>query len=320
MDKKNDVVAKINKATGKDSASYGSEVSDQPVEVIPTGIMPLDFALGVGGIPRGKITDLFGLPSTGKSSLCLTVIAQAQKMGLQVGYIDTEYSLDLEYARKFGVDTDNMVIVTPDCGEEAFTALETMVNEKFGIVVVDSVSGMVPRAEAEAEFGKPPMGGQARLMSQGLRKMVGPIAKNNTAVIFINQLRQNLMGGTYNPYTSTGGMALRFYASIRLEMTSTGALMSKDKAVGYTMLFRTRKNKVAPVAEKCEVRYFFEGGFEQDGDIIEMAEERGILTRSGNTIFHGETKLGVGKEKAREAIEADHALKQKLISLLFVKP
>jgi recombination protein RecA len=290
----------INKAIGKLIAFTGADKEEQKVEALPTGILPLDTVIGIGGLPKGRIIEIHGLQSSGKTSLCMQIISQYQKRGLNCAYVDAEYSFNFDHAHTFGVDTDNLLLLQPDCGEEAFEAMEQLVRNKTAqVIVVDSVPALVPRPEAEAEIGKPTMGGQARLMAQGLRKLIGPINKNGAIIIFINQLRQNIMGGQYDPYTLPGGMALRFYSSVMLELKKDKAIVSGETLLGYEIRVRVKKNKVGTPAGECMIHLMFKDGFSAEADVLEAAEKLEIITRAGNTFYFGETKLGVGLNRVR---------------------
>lgn len=304
MNNLQDAAGDINKLIGKLIAFTGSEKLEQKVDAISTGITPLDSVIGIGGLPRGRIVEIHGLQSSGKTSLCLAIISKFQKNGMPCAYIDAEYSFDFDHAKTFGVDTDNLLLLQPDCGEEAFEAMEKLVRDKsVQLIVVDSVPALIPRPEAEAEIGKPQMGGQARLMAAGLRKLIGPVNKNGAIVIFINQLRQNIMGGQYDPYTLPGGMALRFFSSLMLELKRDSAIKSGDTLIGYEIRVRVKKNKVGTPAGECTVHLMFKNGFSGEADILDIAEKLGIVTRVGNTYYFGEIKLGTGVGKARKYLK-----------------
>jgi recombination protein RecA len=292
---------KLNKQAKKKIAFYGDSREVEKVDVIPTGIIPLDQAIGIGGIPRGKITDIYGLQSVGKSSLCFNTIAQAQKLGLRCVLVDAEYSYSPEFIAKFGVEPKKLIVIQPDYFEQAAEAIEQLLRDKVGLIVVDSVSALVPLAEAEAEAGKNPMAIQARLMSQMLRKTVSLIAKNNTAVIFLNQMRINIMGGSWDPYTVTGGFALRFYSHLRLEIKRTGWITpanDKKNVLGQAIKIIVRKNKLSIPGKECSVNYLYEGGFDEMGDLMSIAENAGFIQRQGNTYLYGEQKLATGRDKS----------------------
>lgn len=300
---KKNVVDEINKDAGKVIAFAGSDV-DQAVEAMPTGMIPLDQILGIGGLPKGRIIEIHGLQSSAKTSMCLAMVAKYQQEGISCAFVDAEYALNIQHAKSYGVDTDTLTVIQPDCGEEAFEAVEKLVKGGVQFIVIDSASALVPKGEIEAEFGKPTMGGQARLISQGLRRLVGPISKNNSTVIFINQMRANIMGGQYDPYIVTGGMALRFYATIILELKKDKAVMKKeggvDKLKGYNIKVLVRKNKVGKPGETCLVQLLFEGGFSAEADLLSLGLESGAVTRLGNTYYMGDIKLGVGANRAQE--------------------
>ena len=318
MKKEDGLIDALNKKAGKKIAFQGEDDTIEEVQVIPTGIIPLDYALGVGGIPRGRITDLYGLPSVGKSTICYNTMAQAQKMGLQCALIDAEYSYSPEYVRSFGVDTDKLVIIQPDCFEEAADAIEALVRAKMGLIVVDSISALVPKALAEADHGKPPMAMQARAVSAMLVKIVAPVAKNKTALVCINQMRINIMAmHPGDKWSVTGGWALKFYSTIRIEVKKLKAILEKEEPVGYVTGFKIVKNKLARPGLQCEIPYIHGEGFDKQGDLIEMALERGLLTREGNTIYFEGNKLAIGKEKAGQALEANPALKMSITAALF---
>lgn len=315
---KKDLIEKLNKNAGDKIAIAGDE--SEKVEVIPTGVMPLDFALGIGGFPKGRIIDIYGLPSVGKSTICFTLISNAQKMGITCAIIDAENAYTREYAEDFGIDTSKLIVVSPNCLEQGAEAIETLSKEKVGLIVVDSMSSMVPRALAEAEHGKPPMAMQARGISSMLLKIVPVIAKNKTCLVCINQMRVNIMATGYmDKYTVSGGWALKFYSSIRIEMKRKQAINVKDEQVGYMVGFKIIKNKLARPHIECDVPYVYGKGFDPSGDFVQMAIDKGIFEQKGAWIFHGETKYQ-GKANAESAIQADPALRSELMLLLFPTP
>lgn len=312
-----DLVAELNLKSGKKIAFIGADNDIQEVDVIPTGILPLDFVLGIGGIPRGRITDIYGLPSVGKSSVCFTLIAQAQKKGLKCALVDAEYSYSPEYVRSFGVNTDTLLIIQGDCLEENADAIEATVRSGYGLVIIDSVSSLIPKALAEADHGKAPMAMQARGISSMLQKIVAPVAKNKTAVVCINQMRINIMAmHPGDKWTVTGGWALKFYSSIRIEMKKLKAILKKDTPIGYITGFKVVKNKLARPGLACEVPYLFDVGFVKDGDIVQMSVDKGLIEQQGAWfILEGEKYHG--KDKVAAALEADLSLKMRLTSFLF---
>lgn len=297
----NQLAEALNKSAGKRIAFLGDDDSIEKVEVIPTGILPLDFAIGIGGIPKGKITNIYGRESVGKSTICYTLIAKAQEQGIQCALVDGEFSFQPAYAQKFGVNTKNLLIIQADCQEEGFEAIETVIRNGYGLVVVDSISSMVPRALAEAEHGKSPMAMQARGISQGLIKILPPLAKNNCAVVMISQMRVNLMAMHHgDKYTVTGGFALKFYSSLIIEMKRLQAITDAKKTLlGSLVGFTVKKNKLARPGGKCEVPYLFDTGFEEEGDLIQMAIEKGLIVQEGAWFtlngerFHGKEKVAL---------------------------
>jgi recombination protein RecA len=313
---KKDYIAELNKAMGKDIAYLADNTLDKEIEPLPTGILALDNLLGIGGLPKGRFTEISGLFSTGKSSLCLNIIGNAQAQGLTCAYIDAEYAFSAEHAETMGVDLSKLILLKPDCGEEVIDAMEILVREKIDLIVVDSVSAMTPRSEIEAEAGKPTMGSQSRLITSGLRKLTAPVGKNKTTVVFINQLRQNIMGNSYNPYITTGGMALRFYCSVKLELSRSKGITKGGELVGYYVTVKTRKNKIAEPGKTCELVFRNGVGFEKYGDLIDIAIEKGVITKEGNTHYFQGEKLAIGKEKTNEAINSNVELRAKILSLL----
>lgn len=318
MAKDKSLVEVLNEKAGKKIAFQGIDDEIEEVEVIPSGIMPLDFAIGAGGIPRGGITDIFGLPSVGKSTLSFTLIAQAQKQGLLCALVDAEYSYSPEYVRTFGVDTTKLLVIQPDCLEEAAEAIEAIIRSKYGLVVVDSISALVPRALAEAEHGKAPMAMQARGISSMFQKIVAPLKKNKTALVCINQMRVNIMAmHAGDKYTVTGGFAIKFYSALRIEIKRLKAIMRKDELVGYDIGFKIVKNKIGRPGLTAETEYLFGEGFKTEGDLVEMAVEANLITKEGTAHYIIDEKKIHGKEKAALFIESDPALKSKIISALF---
>jgi recombination protein RecA len=315
-----EILSAINSDIGTGIASMGDDKNE--VEVIPTGILPLDFALGCGGIPRGRITDIFGMESAGKSTLCYILISQAQKMGIPCAIVDAENSYMPDYSQRYGVDASNLLVITPSCFEEAAESMEKLIRGGVGLIVIDSVSSLVPKSEAEAEHGKAPMAIQARLMSQMLRKLVTPIAKNNTAVVCINQMRANLMAtNPHDKYTVTGGFALKFYSSIRMKVSRVGSIMGKsEKHIGYKVGFKVVKNKTANPGGNCEVPYMFDSGYIKEGDLVTMCVERDIFSKEGNSIIFEGNKIGRGHADATAYLDSNKELKQRVISLLFPQP
>lgn len=300
--------AVLEKALGEITKRYGEgsimrlgEAHSLHTEVIPTGSLSLDIALGVGGIPRGRITEIFGPESSGKTTLCQHIVAEAQRLGGVAAYIDMEHALDPVYAARCGVDIDNLLISQPDTGEQALEIAETLVRSgAVDVVVVDSVAALVPRAEIEGDMGDPTMGIQARLMSQALRKLSGAISQTKTAVVFTNQLRQKIGVMFGNPETTTGGQALKFYASVRLDVRRVQAIKLGAEIIGNRTRVRVVKNKVAPPFKTAEFDIMYNEGISKAGDVLDLATQLGIVEKRGAFFSYGDIRLGQGRENAKE--------------------
>lgn len=313
--KENNIAETINEGASKQIAFFGRDWKGNSVEVMPTGMLPLDWSLDIGGLPVGRIIEMHGLQSVAKTSICLQIIANYQKDGIPCAFVDAEYALNLDHARKIGVDTDNLLIIRADTGEEVFEAIEQILNEKAArFIVVDSVSALVTKAELEAEINKPNMGGQARLMANGLRRLLAPLKKANASIVFINQLRANIMGGQYDPHSVPGGYALRFYASIILELKRGSALKRGDNQVGIEVIIRTKKNKVGIPNQECTLTYMFDSGFSGEADLLMMGEKAGVIQHEGNTYSFSGEKLGIGQAKAREYLKENPSTAEQLLS------
>ena len=298
-----DALAAITKQYGEGAVMRLGDARQLAVEVIPTGSLALDLALGVGGIPRGRVTEIYGPESSGKTTLCQHIVAEAQRRGGVCAYVDMEHALDPGYAVKCGVDVENLYISQPDTGEQALEITETLVRSgAVDVVVVDSVAALVPRAEIEGDMGDATMGMQARLMSQALRKLSGAIKQTNTAVVFTNQLRQKIGVMFGNPETTTGGMALKFYASVRLDVRRIESLKVGQEVVGSRTRVRVVKNKVAPPFKVAEFDILYNEGISKEGDVLDLGVALGVVEKRGSFYTYGEQRIGQGRENARQAL------------------
>jgi recombination protein RecA len=294
-------VAQIERAFGKGSIMrMGARAGDEQIEVIPSGSLGLDLALGIGGLPRGRVMEIYGPESSGKTTLALHAIAEAQKRGGTCAFIDAEHALDPTYARKLGVDVDNLLISQPDAGEQALEICDTLVRSgAVDVVVVDSVAALVPRAELEGEMGDSHMGLHARLMSQALRKLTGSVSRSNTMLVFLNQIRMKIGVMFGNPETTTGGNALKFYASVRLDIRRIGAIKSGEEVVGNQTRVKVVKNKVAPPFREAEFEIMYGSGISREGEIIELGAAHGIIEKSGAWYSYNGERIGQGKDNTR---------------------
>ena len=309
---------KIEKSFGKGSIMKMGDDHVQEVEVIPTGSIALNAALGVGGYPRGRIIEIYGPESSGKTTLAIHAIAKAQKTGGIAAFIDAEHAFDRFYAAKLGVDIDNLWISQPDNGEQALEIAEQLIRSSaIDIIVIDSVAALTPKAEIEGDMGDNKVGLQARLMSQALRKLTSAISKTNTTCIFINQLREKIGVMFGNPETTTGGNALKFYASVRLDIRRTSQLKDGDEVIGNQVRVKVVKNKVAPPFRKAEFDIMFGEGISHSGEIIDLGSELGIIKKSGSWYSYNDTKLGQGRDAAKQCIQDNPELADELESLIF---
>ncbi len=307
-------ISQIEKSYGKGSIMrLGSRDVLVPVSVIPSGCLSIDAALGVGGFPRGRVVEIYGPESGGKTTMTLHVIAEAQKLGGQAAFIDAEHALDPVYARKLGVDVDNLLVSQPDNGEQALEIAEALIRSGgVDVVVVDSVAALVPKAELEGEMGDPQMGLQARLMSQALRKLTAIVSKSRTCLIFINQIREKIGVMFGNPETTTGGRALKFYASMRVDIRRIQAIKDGDKVVGSRTRAKIVKNKVAAPFREAEFDIIYGEGISREGDLIDLGVDRGVLEKSGTWISFGTERMGQGRENARTFLKENKDVRDKL--------
>ena len=294
-------LGQIEKQFGKGSVmKLGDNGKDMNIQTVPTGSLSLDIALGLGGVPRGRIVEIYGPESSGKTTVALHMVAEVQKRGGIAGFIDAEHALDPVYAKNIGVDIDNLYISQPDNGEQALEITETMVRSgAIDIIIVDSVAALVPRAEIEGEMGDSHVGLQARLMSQALRKLTGVVSKSNCIVIFINQLREKVGVMFGNPETTTGGRALKFYASVRMDVRRIEALKQGGEVVGNRTRIKVVKNKIAPPFKEAEFDIMFGRGISREGDILDLGVNLGIVQKSGAWFAYNDSKIGQGRENAK---------------------
>ncbi len=311
-------LSQIEKQFGRGSIlKLGEKPRFDDANVIPTGSIALDMALGVGGIPRGRITELYGQESSGKTTIAYHMVAEAQKLGGIAAFVDAEHSVDAEYARELGVDVDSLLVSQPDTGEEALEIMDALVRSgAVDVVVLDSVAALVPKAEIEGDMGDSHVGLQARLMSQALRKLGGSLGRSNTAAIFINQIREKIGVMFGNPETTPGGRALKFWSSVRLEVRRIETLKVSGEAVGNRVKVKVAKNKVAPPFKEAEFDIMFGKGISRSGSIIDVATNMGIISKAGTWYTYGDIRLGQGKENARNYLEDNPELAEKLESMI----
>ncbi len=319
-------IAQIEKNCGKGAImKMGAEGARVRVDAIPTGAINLDAAIGVGGIPRGRVTEIYGPESSGKTTLCLHVVANAQRLGGTAAFIDAEHALDTDYAQKLGVDVDNLLVSQPDTGEQAMEICEILVRSgAVDVIVIDSVAALVPKAEIEGDMGDSHMGLQARLMSQALRKLTGAIARSKTSVIFINQLREKIGVMFGNPETTTGGKALKFYASVRLDIRRIAAVKEKEDVIGSHVRVKVVKNKVAPPFKQAEFDIMYAEGISHASLVLDIAAESGIIDKSGAWYSYGSQRIGQGRENAKMFLKDNPAMlaevEEKVKVVLGIRP
>jgi recombination protein RecA len=305
-------VGQIEKQFGKGSIMrLGQRGAIMPMEAISTGSISIDYALGIGGLPRGRVIEIFGPESSGKTTLSLQVIAEAQKTGGMAAFVDAEHALDAQYAQKLGIDLENLLVSQPDNGEQALEIVEVLVrSNSVDVVVVDSVAALVPKAEIEGEMGDAQMGLQARLMSQALRKLTGVVSKSKTTLIFINQLREKIGVMFGNPETTTGGRALKFYASVRIDIRRIASIKDGDQVIGGRTRVKVVKNKVAPPFREAEFDVMYGEGISREGDLLDLAVEKRIVEKSGAWFAYSGERLGQGRENAKQFLKDNPELRQ----------
>ncbi len=310
-------VASIERQYGRGSIMRMNGTEQVQIGTISTGSISLDLALGIGGIPRGRVIEIYGPESSGKTTLTLHIIAEAQKKGGVCAFIDAEHALDINYARALGVNVDELLVSQPDTGEQALEIADTLVRSgAVDVLIVDSVAALVPKAELDGEMGDVQPGSQARLMSQALRKLTASIHKSNTSMIFINQVRMKIGVMFGSPETTTGGNALKYYASLRLDVRRVGGLKDGQEAVGNRTRVRVVKNKLAPPFRQVEFDIIYGKGISSDGELIDLAESRGFITKSGSWFSLGDVRLGNGKEKARDFLATNPEVKAEIREML----
>lgn len=313
-------IDQIEKQHGKGAIMKLTEGPIAKVEAISTGSISLDAALGIGGVPRGRVVEIFGPESSGKTTICLHVIAEAQRVGGVAAFIDTEHALDVNYAKKLGVDINNLLLSQPEYGEQALEIVETLIRSNaIDVIVIDSVAALTPRAEIEGEMGDPSMGVQARLMSQALRKLTAAISKSKTCVMFTNQLRQKIGVMFGNPETTTGGNALKFYASVRLDVRRIEAIKDGQNVVGNRTRVKVVKNKVAPPFKEAQFDILYNEGISKLGDLIDTAVDQGIIVKSGSWFSYQDERIGQGRDAVKAYLSANPKMTEEIDKALRLK-
>ena len=314
------VLAQIEKDVAKGAIMRLGEHTAAEVEGISTGSLALDLALGGRGLPRGRITEVYGAEASGKTTIALHTVANAQKAGGVAAYIDAEHSLDPSWAKRLGVDLENLLVSQPENAEDALRIAELLIRSKaVDIIVIDSVAALVPKAEVDGEIGDSHVGLQARLMSQALRMLNPAIAKTSTCMIFINQVRQKVGVFFGSPETTSGGLALKFYASVRLQVIKTGQVKRGDEVIGSEVKVKVVKNKVAPPFKQAEFELLYDSGISREGEVLKMAQEEKLISKEGNSLYYGEQRLGVGLEKTRDFLKENQPLVEELVAKVLAK-
>ncbi len=313
-----DLIRSVEKAFGRGTLMQANgDAVEQGIETIPTGSFALDRALGIGGLPKGRIIEIYGLESSGKTTMALSAIAQAQKQGAIAAFVDAEHALDLRYARELGVDCSRMLLSQPDCGEQAMDVVEALVRSgQVGVVVVDSVAALTPKAEIDGEMGDNHVGLQARLMSRAMRKLASLAHQTGTTLIFINQIRMKIGVIMGSPETTTGGNALKFYASVRLDVRRIGSIKKDENAIGNRVRIKVVKNKLAPPFRQAEIDLLFGSGFNRESEVFDLAVAQGKLSRSGAFYRFGDELVGQGRERALAELKAKPELCARIVAAL----
>jgi len=315
-----EAINSIKEKFGEGAIMKFGEAKTMQVEVIPTGCLSIDIALGAGGVPRGRVIEIYGAEASGKTTLAQHIVSEVQKLGGVAAFVDAEHALDPEYAKKIGVNVDELLVSQPDSGEQALDIVETLVrSNSIDVIVIDSVAALTPKAEIEGEMGDRHMALQARLMSQALRKLTAIISKSKTCVIFLNQTRQKIGVFFGNPETTTGGMALKFYSSVRIELRRAAQIKMGDNSIGNRVKAKIVKNKVAPPFKTAEFDIMYNEGISLSGDILDLGMSYGLIKKQATTFFYNDTKLGAGRETAKTFLRADKKLIKQIAKEIWQK-